>query len=140
MRNTPSRSTHFFATKRTFAKSKVASTSPSHNHLFSRLYFALIAGLMGAGLGILFDLFLSFARAIFQPHASGEFIWFLSYVLATTAAFIGFVFAGKSGEFFAQLFNLNDESESSSGSELIRIIAKALLIAMLVWSVFVLFL
>lgn len=140
MKNTATRSTHFTASKSTFAKRNPKLASAPYTSLFSRLYFALIAGLIGAGLGILFDLFLSFARAVFQPQASGEFIWFLSYILAATAALIGFAFARKSGEFFAQLFSLTDETESSSGSELIRIIAKALLIAMLGWSVFVLFL
>lgn len=107
--------------------------------VFSRLYFALIAGLIGTGIGGLFDIFLSFARALFHPQTSGDFIWFLTYILGGTGILVGLCFGSRSGEFFAQLFNMSDDTESSASEELIRIIAKALFIAILAWSVFAIF-
>jgi hypothetical protein len=140
MKSTATRTQQMFAQQKRLAKNKAASKDHSSISLLSRLYFGVIAGVIGAGLGFLFDLLLSFARAIFHAQAAGEFIWFLSYMLGSVGLLVGLIFASKSGELFAQLFNLHDSSESNASSELIRIIAKALFIVMLGWSIFVIFL
>lgn len=130
---------HTKRTQKPHLRHQRAPAKPPHISIFSRVYFAVIAGLIGTGMGGLFDIFLSFARALFNPQASGDFIWLLAYVLGGTGMLVGLCFGTKSGEFFAQLFNMSDETESSASSELIRIIAKALFIAMLLWGIFSIF-
>lgn len=106
----------------------------------SRIKFALIAGILGLLLGGLFDLTTAFLRTFAQPNASAEFSWFLAYVFATAGAILGFCFGARSGEFFAQIFASNDKGPNKASSELIRLIAKTLLVAGIIWSIFLIFL
>lgn len=106
----------------------------------SRTKFALIAGLLGLLLGGLFDLTTAFLRTLAQPNATAEFSWFLAYLFATAGTILGFCFGARSGEFFAQLFASDDKGPSKASSELIRLIAKTLLVAGIIWSFFLIFL
>ena len=75
-----------------------------------------------------------------QPNASAEFSWFLAYLFASAGAILGFCFGARSGEFFAQIFANDDKGPSKASSELIRLIAKTLLVAAIIWSIFLIFL
>lgn len=106
----------------------------------NRIKFALIAGIIGLLLGGLFDWVTTLLRTFAQPQASAEFSWFLAYVFAVMGIILGFCFGARSGEFFAQLFASDDQGPSKASSELIRLIAKTLLVAAIIWSVFLIFL
>ena len=106
----------------------------------SRIKFALIAGVLGLILGGLFDLTTTFLRTFAQPNASAEFSWFLAYLFASAGAILGFCFGARSGEFFAQIFANDDKGPSKASSELIRLIAKTLLVEAIIWSIFLIFL
>ncbi len=106
----------------------------------NRVKFAVIAGILGLLLGGLFDLATTLLRTFAQPQTSAEFSWFLAYVFAIAGIILGFCFGARSGEFFAQLFASDDHGPSKASSELIRLIAKTLLVAGIIWSMFLIFL
>lgn len=105
-----------------------------------RLMFAVIAGLFGLLLGGLFDLTTALLRTFAQPQSSAAFSWFLAYMFAAAGIILGFFFGSRSGEFFSQLFAADDKGPSKASSELIRLIAKTLLVAGIIWSIFLIFL
>lgn len=106
---------------------------------FNRVKFALFAGITGLLLGGLFDFVTSLIRTFTQPNGDGQFIWFLTYIFAGLGAFVGLCFGPRAGELFAQIFAADDHGSSNASSELIRLIAKTLLVAALIWCVLLIF-
>ena len=110
------------------------------NPYLKRILFAVIAGVLGLMVGGIFDFLTTLLRTFAQPNASAQFSWFLAYIFGTAGVFLGFFFGARSGEFFAQLFASDDKGPSKASSELIRLIAKTLLVAGIIWSLFLIFL
>lgn len=107
--------------------------------MFRRIQCALFAGLIGLILGGLLDLGISVLRTLSQPQASAEFVWFLAYVFASIGLLAGFFFGSRAGELFAQVFGARNDDDMSSTGELMRLVAKVLLGAALIWGAFLLF-
>lgn len=105
----------------------------------NRLQFAFYSGVMGLLLGGIFDFLTSLIRTFTQPNGDGQFIWFLAYIFAGLGALLGFTFGARAGELYAQIFAADDHGSSSAASELIRLIAKTLLVAALIWCVLLIF-
>lgn len=105
----------------------------------NRLQFAFFSGIIGLLLGGLFDFITSLIRTFTQPDGDGQFIWFLAYVFAGLGALVGFCFGPRAGELYAQIFALDDHGSSNATSELIRLIAKTLLVAAIIWCVLLIF-
>lgn len=105
----------------------------------NRLKFAVISGVVGLLLGGIFDFLTSLIRTFTQPDSEGQFIWFLVYVFAGLGALVGFCFGPRAGELYAQIFAADDHGASNAASELIRLIAKTLLVAALIWCFLLIF-
>lgn len=105
----------------------------------NRLQYAFYSGIIGLLVGGLFDFATSLIRTFTQPDGDGQFIWFLAYVFAGLGALVGVFFGPRAGELYAQIFAADDHGASSATSELIRLIAKTLLVAALIWSFLLIF-
>lgn len=105
----------------------------------NRLQFAFFSGSIGLLLGGIFDFMTSLLRTFSQPDSNGQFIWFLAYVFAGLGALAGFCFGSRAGELYAQMFAADDHGPGNAASELIRLIAKILLVAAFIWACLLMF-
>lgn len=104
-----------------------------------RTGFALVSAVIGLILGGLFDLATTLIRTLSQPNSDPQVAWFLIYVFAVMGALVGFFTGSRAGELFVQFFASEDHGVSNSSSELIRLIAKTLLVAALIWCLLLIF-
>ncbi len=95
-------------------KVTVKDSQPDGLKVWERLFYGVLAAIIGGLLGILIDILLSFALSVLQPGSSGGFYWNFVWVLGVIGLLLGLWFGARSAEFFVGLFNSHDVQTEST--------------------------
>lgn len=100
-----------------------------------RLWYILIAVLVGAALGGLIDLLGSVLRGLLQPHSHGEFVWLFVWIFALLAVPLGGLISVRALKENPQNPVENDAPRIDGTAFWLRVLGTTAAISALLWVV-----